>query len=222
MGDQVMKVPLPGMQSLNSWSLKPWVKPLIWLVCALPAMVLLGQGLSDQLGPDPVAHVTLSTGLWALRWLWITLAVTPLRHWLGWPALLRWRRAFGVSAFVYASLHLCTYVWLDKAWVLADIWHDLGKRPFILVGMLTWLVLLPLAMSSTNAAIRAMGGRRWQALHRLVYAAALMALLHFYWKKAAKHDLQSVQIYAALLGAMLGWRLMRAGGWSGLLRSRSA
>lgn len=189
--------------------LKPWAKPLVWLMCALPWAVLVARALTDSLGANPAEAIEHSTGEWALRFLWASLAITPLRNMLKQPALLRFRRALGVSAFVYALFHLLTYAAFDKGWVLNDIIKDIFKRNFILVGMLTLILMTPLALTSFNGAIKWLGARRWQALHKLTYAIALLALLHFFWKKSGKHDYAEVSVYAAILAALLGWRLAR-------------
>ena len=207
-------------QTLNTWLMKPWAKPLAWLVCGLPLLGLIAAAAADRLGANPVDHFIKETGEWSLRFLWLTLAITPLRDLAGLPGLLRHRRALGVTAFTYALVHFLTYAWLDQGWVIDDIVADVLKRNFILVGVIALLVMLPLALTSFNAAIRAMGGRRWQALHKLVYGVALLGLLHFYLKKAAKNDLAEVGVYAAILAGLLGWRVMRKGGVLGMLRVR--
>lgn len=211
----------PALSSpLNAWLMKPWVKPLLWGLCAVPLLVLCGAAATDRLGANPVDHFIKEVGEWSLRFLWLTLLITPLRDLAGLPGLLKHRRALGVTAFVYAFIHLLAYAWLDQSWVLDDIVADVIKRNFILVGAVALLVMLPLALTSFNAAIRAMGGRRWQMLHKLVYAAALLSLLHFYMKKAAKNDLAEVGVYAAILAVLLGWRVMRKGGVLAMLRVR--
>ena len=146
-----------ALSMANQWLLKPWGKPLLWAVAAVPAVALLVGALTDGLGANPAQTLIQETGEWALRWLWLTLLVTPLREMAALPALLRYRRTLGVTAFVYAVLHLLSYAWLDKGWVLDDIVADVFKRNFILVGMLTFLVMLPLALSwppSCGAAVR--------------------------------------------------------------------
>lgn len=205
---------------VNTWLIKPWVKPLLWLLCALPFVALCAAVASDQLGANPVDRFIKEMGEWALRFLWLTLAVTPVRDLVGLPGLLKHRRALGVTAFIYALVHFLAYVWLDQGWVLDDIVADVLKRNFILVGFVALLLMLPLALTSFNAAIRAIGGRRWQMLHKLVYAVALLGLLHFYMKKAAKNDLAEVGVYAAILAVLLGWRVMRKGGVLAALRVR--
>lgn len=205
---------------INQWLLKPWVKPLVWLVCALPAVALLVAAVTDKLGANPAEKLIRETGEWTLRWLWLTLAITPLRDLTSLAGLLRYRRALGVTTFVYALLHFLSYAWLDKGFVLNDIVGDVLKRNFILVGMVALILMTPLALTSFNRAIKAMGAKRWQALHKLVYAVALLGLLHFYWKKSAKNDLNEVWVYAAILAVLLGWRVVRQGGVMGMLRVR--
>ncbi|WP_052162549.1 sulfite oxidase heme-binding subunit YedZ [Aquabacterium sp. NJ1] len=208
------------LSTLNQWLLKPWVKPLLWLLCAVPFAGLMVGLATDKLGANPAEKLIRETGEWTLRWLWLTLAVSPLREVASLPAVLRYRRALGVTAFVYAVLHFLAYAWLDKGLVLDDIIKDVYKRNFILVGVAALLLMTPLALTSFNAAIRKLGGKRWQALHKLVYAVALLGLLHFYWKKAAKNDVGEVMVYAVILAVLLGWRAMRKGGIMAMLRTR--
>lgn len=198
-------------QAVNHGLMKPWAKPLVWLLCALPVALLLARAFTERLGANPAEALIHETGLWALRFLWLSLMVSPLRESAGLPALLRFRRALGVSAFVYALLHFLSYAWLDKGLVLDDIVRDVLKRNFILVGLLALVLMTPLALTSFNRAIKALGAKRWQALHRLVYVVALLGLLHFYWKKSIKHDVAEVLVYAAILAVLLGWRIMRRG-----------
>lgn len=209
-----------ALSKTNQWLLKPWVKPVLWVLCALPAVSLLVGAVTDNLGANPAKELIEETGGWALRWLWLTLLVTPLREMAFLPALLRYRRTLGVTTFVYALLHLLSYAWLDKGWVLDDIVTDVLKRNFIMVGMLTFALMLPLALTSFNAAIRALGGRKWQILHKLVYVVSLLALLHFYLKKAAKNDVSEVMVYAVILALLLGWRAVRRGGIKGMFSVR--
>ncbi|MDI1260553.1 protein-methionine-sulfoxide reductase heme-binding subunit MsrQ [Aquabacterium sp.] len=205
---------------INQWLLKPWVKPLVWLVCAVPATALLVAAVTDNLGANPAEKLIRETGEWTLRWLWITLAITPLRELTSLAGLLRYRRALGVTTFIYALLHFLSYAWLDKGFVVDEIWRDVLKRNFILVGMVALILMTPLALTSFNRAIKALGAKRWQALHKLIYAVALLGLLHFYWKKSAKNDLNEVWVYAAILAVLLGWRVVRQGGVMGMLRVR--
>ena len=209
-----------ALSMANQWLLKPWMKPLLWVVGAVPALALLVGALTDGLGANPAQTLVQETGQWTLRWLWLTLLVTPLREMAALPALVRYRRTLGVTAFVYAVLHLLSYAWMDKGWVIDAIVADVFKRNFILVGMLTFALMLPLALTSFNAAVRALGGRKWQLLHKLVYAVALLGLLHFYLKKAAKNDVSEVMVYAVILALLLGWRVVRRGGILAMLRVR--
>ncbi len=183
-----------------------------WVLLALvllPALNLLWRAVSDQLGANPAEALIRANGDWALRFLCLTLAITPVRTVLGWPELLRYRRLLGVSCFGYAVLHLLAYAVFDMGLDGADIARDIVKRPFILVGFATWLILLPLAATSFNRAIRTLGAKRWQALHRAVYAAAPLAILHFWWMRAGKNDFAEPIVYGTILALLLGWRLYR-------------
>jgi len=193
--------------------LHPAAKPIALLASLLPLAWLVAAAFTDQLGPNPAEALIRSTGDWTLRFLCLTLAVSPLRQWAGLPALLRFRRLLGLCAFFYGCVHFASYAWLDKDLVPADIWHDILKRPFILVGSAALLGMLPLALTSFNRAIKALGGRRWQALHRMVYAVALLGLLHFYWMRSAKNNVAEVAVYGAVIAVLLGWRLARR--WRG-------
>ncbi|PAJ81045.1 protein-methionine-sulfoxide reductase heme-binding subunit MsrQ [Burkholderia ubonensis] len=168
-------------------------------------------GLTDRLGANPVEFVTRSTGRWTLVMLCITLGVTPLRRVTGVAALLRFRRMLGLFAFFYATLHFTTYVWLDKWFDLAEILKDIGKRPFITVGFAAFVLLVPLAATSPRAMVRRLG-RHWATLHRAIYAIVPFGVLHFWWMKAGKHDLAQPKLYAAIVVALLGWRVA-AWGW---------
>ncbi len=205
--------PITWQRRVSPWLLKPWAKPLVWLLCVAPLAWLVWRGVAGDLGANPAEALIQSTGLWTLRWLWITLAITPLREWLSLPALARFRRALGVTAFIYGCLHFASYAWLDKGFVLPDIVQDIAKRPFILVGLLALIGMLPLALTSFNRAIKAMGAARWQLLHKLIYLVAMLGLLHFFWKKSAKNDLSEVAVYALILAALLGWRLVTGRLW---------
>ncbi|HET8693199.1 MAG TPA: protein-methionine-sulfoxide reductase heme-binding subunit MsrQ [Aquabacterium sp.] len=208
------------LSRVNQWLLRPWGKPVLWLLCALPVMHLVYAAFADRLGANPAQKLILETGEWTLRWLWLTLAISPLRELASLPALLRYRRSLGVTTFIYALLHFVCYAFLDKGLVIDDIVKDVLKRNFIFVGMAALLFMTPLALTSFNAAIRAMGGRNWQQLHKLVYLVALLGLLHFYWKKAAKNDTGEVMVYAVILAVLLGWRVMRKGGFKALWQVR--
>lgn len=198
---------------MNRWLLGRAVKPLLFLLCLLPAFWLVYGAAADQLGANPAEALIRSTGDWTLRMLCLVLAVTPLRVLLKLPALARLRRMLGLYVFFYAVVHMLCYAWLDMGFELDDIARDIAKRPFILVGFTALVLLTPLAATSWNRAIRALGAVRWQALHRLVYAVAVLAVLHFFWMRAGKNNFAEVQVYAGVLGLLLGWRLWRL--WSG-------
>jgi len=184
-------------------------KPLVFVLCLGPFAALLYGAVVGTLGANPAEHLIRATGDWTLRFLCIVLAVTPLRVLAGLPALARWRRMLGLFVFFYAALHLLCYAWFDMGFELADIVVDIAKRPFILVGFAAFLGLTLLAATSFNRAIRALGGRRWQALHRSVYGIAGLALLHFFWMRSGKNDFAEVAVYGAIIAALLGWRLWR-------------
>lgn len=203
---------------MNKLLLHPVTKPLVFVLALLPFAGLFLGALTDQLGPNPAEHLIRSTGEWALRFLCLTLAVTPLRVQFGWAALARLRRMLGLYVFFYALLHFLCYAVFDMglgldegAW--REIVGDIPKRPFILVGFTALLLLLPLALTSFNRAIRVLGAPRWRALHRLVYAIALLAVLHFYWMRAGKQDFAEVAVYGVILGLLLGWRVFHR--WRG-------
>jgi sulfoxide reductase heme-binding subunit YedZ len=184
-------------------------KPLVFMACLLPFAWLLWGAVADRLGPNPAEALIRGSGDWTLRFLCITLAVTPLRQWTGWHALARLRRMLGLYTFCYGVLHFLCFAWLDMGFDLQAILKDINKRPFILVGSTALLLMLPLAATSFNRAIKALGARRWQALHRLVYAIALLALLHFFWMRAGKNDFGEWSVYAGVVGVLLGWRVWR-------------
>jgi sulfoxide reductase heme-binding subunit YedZ len=183
-----------------------------WALLALgllPLAWLLWRTATDQLGANPAETLIRATGDWTLRGLCLALAVTPLRIMLDLPELQRFRRLLGLLTFGYACLHLLCYTGFDMGFDWADIAHDIPKRPFVLVGTLAFALLLPLAATSWNGAIRRLGARRWQALHRSVYAIAVLAVLHFWWMRAGKHNFGEVWVYAIILTTLLGWRIGR-------------
>ncbi|MEK7346789.1 MAG: protein-methionine-sulfoxide reductase heme-binding subunit MsrQ [Pseudomonadota bacterium] len=183
-----------------------------WLLLAvglLPLVWLLAQALQDQLGANPAEALIRALGDWTLRSLCVVLAVTPLRTWLGWPELLRFRRMLGLLCFGYACLHLLGYAWFDLGFEGAEMVRDIVKRPFILVGFTAFVILVALAATSSNRAVRWLGGKRWQWLHKSVYAVAVLAILHFWWMRAGKQDFAEVWVYAGLLAILLGWRVVR-------------
>ena len=184
-------------------------KPLLWGLLLLPLAWLLWGAFNDALGANPAEYLIRSTGDWTLRALCLTLAVTPLRVSLGWPELARFRRMLGLTVYGYVVLHLLCYSWLDMGFEWGDIAHDIAKRPFIWVGFSAFVLLTPLAATSFNAAIRRLGAKRWQTLHKAVYGVAGLAVLHFYWMRAGKHNFAEVWVYGSVLAGLLGWRLVR-------------
>ena len=184
-------------------------KPFIFLLALAPLGYLLAALLTDALGANPAEALLRSTGLWTLRMLCVLLLVSPLRDMTGWAGLARLRRMLGLFVFFYALVHFVAYVWLDQSGLWDDILLDIPKRPFILVGLLAWMLLLPLALTSFNAAIRWLGAARWRRLHQAVYLVALVAILHFFWMRAGKRNFDQVALYAAIIGLLLAWRLRR-------------
>ena len=184
------------------------VKPILFLVCLVPLTRLVWDGLHENLGANPVETIRLFTGDWTLRFLLITLAVTPLRRLTGWNAMVRVRRMLGLFAFFYAALHVISYVWLDQFFMWDLIVEDVYKRPYITVGFTAFMLLLPLAFTSTNGMVRRLGGKHWQRLHRLVYIIAILGVVHFWW--LVKSDIRQPLIYAAVLALLLGYRLIWA------------
>lgn len=194
---------------LNRWLLRSWVKPGFFLLCLLPTIWLIFGAVTDNLGANPAETLLRSTGDWTLRALCLVLCITPLRTVTGIAALARLRRMSGLFVYFYALLHLLAYAWFDRGFEVADIAKDIAKRPFILVGFAAFLLLTPLALTSFNGAIKALGAKRWQVLHRLVYGVAVLAVLHFFWMRAGKNNFADVAVYALILGTLLGWRLQR-------------
>ena len=191
---------------MNKLLLHPAAKPLVFVLCLLPFAALAYGAFANTLGANPAETLIRSTGDWTLRFLCIVLAVTPLRQITGWHALARWRRMLGLYAFFYGCWHFLAFAWLDMGFDVAAIVKDIAKRPFILVGTAALLLMAPLAATSFNRAIRALGAARWQALHRAVYAVALLGVLHFFWMRSGKNDFGEVGVYAVIVAALLGWR----------------
>ncbi len=190
--------------------LRPAAKAVLFTACLLPFAWLFYAAWADRLGPNPAETLIRNTGDWVLRFLCLTLGVTPLRQLSGWHALARFRRMLGLFSFFYLLLHFLSYAWLDMGFDVQAIVRDIPKRPFALVGFAAFLLMLPLAATSFNRAIKALGAARWQALHRLVYAIVVLGLLHFFWMRSAKHDLGEVAVYAVIVALLLGWRLGKA------------
>jgi sulfoxide reductase heme-binding subunit YedZ len=194
---------------MNKSLLQPAAKPTVFALCLLPFIWLFYRAVADQLGANPQEALIRATGDWALRFLCIVLTVTPLRVLSKTPSLARFRRMLGLFMYFYVLLHFLSYSWFDMGFDLAEIVIDIIKRPFILVGALSLLLLTPLAATSFNAAIKRLGAKRWQQLHKLIYAVAGLAVLHFFWMRAGKNDFAEVAVYAGILALLLGWRVQQ-------------
>lgn len=203
MGPKTTRTTAPGVIA---------AKGLIHALALVPAAILAWQIRQEYLtgsgglGADPVAEIEHRLGLWALRFLMITLAITPLRQIIHQPVLIRFRRMLGLYAFFYATLHFSAYLVLDLRGYWAQIFEEIAKRPYITVGFTAWLLLVPLAATSTTAAIRKLG-RNWTRLHRLIYLIGVLAVLHFWW--LVKSDVREPALYAGILATLLGWRLAK-------------
>ena len=195
--------------------LSRWSKLVVFLACLSPFAYLFWRAYSGQLTANPVEFVQHFTGDWTLRFLLITLSITPLRRLLNLPDLIRFRRMLGLFAFTYVCLHFLTYIWPDQDFNLAGMWKDVAKRPFITVGFLGFVLLIPLALTSTKGWMRRLGGKRWQALHRLIYVIAICGVIHYYWLVKSDHRLPL--LYGAILGVLLLFRLV-----SSVLKPRPA
>ncbi|MSQ58172.1 MAG: sulfoxide reductase heme-binding subunit YedZ [Betaproteobacteria bacterium] len=191
------------------------IKAAVFLAALVPLARLAWLAWHGGLGANPIEYITRSTGWWTLSFLLITLSVTPLRRWTGWNWLIKLRRTLGLHAFFYGLLHFTTYVWLDQLFSWMDIAKDVVKRPFITVGFSAFVLLIPLAITSTNAMVRRLGWRRWQMLHRLVYVIATLGAVHFWW--LVKKDIREPLVFAAILASLL---LARA--WFAMRKSVSA
>ena len=188
---------------MDTWK-RPWLKVGVFGACLSPLVVLAWQALTHNLGANPIDEITDQTGIWTLRLLLITLAVTPVRRLTGWNRLIQLRRMLGLLAFFYGSLHFLTYIWLDQFFVLDDIIADVMDRPFITVGFASFALLIPLALTSTTAMIKRLGGKWWQRLHRLVYAIAIGGVVHYLW--LVKADIQQPLLYGGILAVLLVYR----------------
>jgi sulfoxide reductase heme-binding subunit YedZ len=189
-----------------------WIKAATFIACLAPLALLIWRGFAGGLGANPIEYITHFTGWWTLAFLLITLSVTPLRRLSRLNWLLRLRRMLGLYAFFYACLHFTTYIWLDQFFDLHSIVKDIAKRPFITVGFAAFVLLIPLAATSTNHMVKRLGAQRWQWLHRLAYAVAILGVLHFWWlvKKDVREPLVFAVLLALLLGARLMWRARKA------------
>lgn len=190
---------------LNSILTSKWTKVVVFAACLVPVALLVWRGLHNDLSADPIAFITHRTGDWTLRFLVITLAITPLRKILRLPQLIRFRRMMGLFAFFYVCLHFTTWIWLDKNFVWPELWKDVLERPFITIGFTGFVLLIPLAITSTAGWIRRLGGKRWQLLHRLVYLIAVLGVIHYYW--LVKSDVRKPLFYGFLVAVLLVWRL---------------
>ena len=197
------------MLSRQKLLLHPAAKVVVFMLCLLPFCWLFYGALTNQLGANPAEALIRATGDWTLRFICIVLAVTPLRVITSTPTLARFRRMLGLFVYFYVVMHLLSYSWFDMSFNVGDIVKDIIKRPFILVGFSAFLLLTPLAATSFNAAIKAMGAKRWQLLHKLVYLIAGLGLLHFFWMRAGKNNFTEVFVYAAIIAALLGWRVVQ-------------
>ena len=184
------------------------IKAGLFVLALLPFLRLVVSAFTDQLGANPVEFITRNTGDWTLYFLCTTLAVTPLRRLTNWVWLVKLRRMQGLYVFFYSSLHFTTFLWFDHAFDITEMWKDVLKRPFITVGFIAFVLLIPLAATSTNAIIKKLGAKNWQRLHRLVYLIASLGILHFWWMKAGKHDFEQPLIFGAIVATMLIMRLI--------------
>jgi len=184
-----------------------WLKPALFALSLVPFLRLFVLGFQGELGANPIEFITHSTGFWTLTFLCLTLTVTPLRRLTGWQWLIRLRRMLGLFAFFYAFSHLTTYVWFDQWFSIEDIVKDIWKRPFITVGFAAFLLLVPLAVTSTNRMMKRLG-RRWSQLHRLVYPIILLGVVHFWWLKQDKNDLSEPFIFSGIVAVLLLFRVV--------------
>ena len=182
------------------------IKAVVFALGLVPVAKMAYLTITQQL-VEPLEHITRGTGDWVLYFLCMTLAVTPLRKFTGWNWLIKLRREVGLFAFFYAFLHFMTFLWFDHFFDFAEMWKDVLKRPFITVGFIAFVLLIPLAVTSTNGMIKRLGGKRWQWLHRLIYLIAPLGILHFWWMKAGKHDFQQPIIFGTIVAVLLGLRL---------------
>ena len=197
----------PAKERRTAYGLRPtaWVKVAVFVLCLLPLALIAYRVFADQIRGDWVDTVERDTGRWAIRFLAVALAVTPARRLLGWNRLAQYRRMLGLFAFFYATVHLLVYLALDLELYFDEFAREVAKRRYLLVGLATWLLLLPLAVTSTKGWIRRLGGRRWNRLHRLVYVAAVAGTVHYLW--AVKKDALLPLVYVAIFAFLLGYRL---------------
>jgi methionine sulfoxide reductase heme-binding subunit len=190
---------------MNSILISKWTKVAVFASCLVPLGILVREGFTGGLGANPVEFIEHATGDWTLRFLAITLAITPLRKLLGLPLLIRYRRMVGLFAFFYGCLHFSTYLIFDQMLSLSEMWQDVMKRRYITLGFTGFVLLVPLAVTSTAGWIRRLGGRRWQRLHQAIYVTAVAGVIHYYW--LVKSDVRQPLLYAGIIGLLLAWRL---------------
>lgn len=193
---------------INGILTSKWTKVVVFLLCLVPLAILVWQGFHDDLTADPITYLTHRTGDWTLRFLVITLAITPLRKLLHLPQLIRFRRMFGLFAFFYVCLHFSIWIGLDHFFNWPEMWKDVLKRRYITVGFTGFVLLIPLALTSTAGWIRRLGGKQWQMLHRLIYVTAVLGVIHYYW--LVKSDVRTPLFYGFLVAVLLAWRV---GSW---------
>lgn len=194
-----------GSSAVNSVLTSKWTKVAVFLACLIPLGVLVWRATQGDLTANPIEFVEHWTGDWTMRFLIITLCITPLRKIVRMPQLIRFRRMLGLFAFFYACLHFSTWVGLDRFFNLHDMWADVEKRKFITVGFAGFVLLIPLAITSTKGWIRRLGGKRWQWLHRAIYVSAILGVIHYAW--LVKSDEHKPLQYAAMVGVLLLWRI---------------
>ena len=200
-----------------------WLKVLLWALCLTPLGLLVWRGFQGKLTANPLEFIQHKTGFWALTLIMVTLSITPLRRITGWNRIIQLRRPLGLFAFFYATLHFLTYLVFDQFFDFAAIIDDIAKRPYITVGFPAFVLLIPLAITSTKGWIRRLG-KRWQLVHRLVYVSSTLAVLHFFWKRSVKEDVFEPLVFAGILACLLAFRLARGRGAEllrALLRRRS-
>jgi len=191
---------------MNSILTSKWTKVAVFVSCLVPLGILLREGFTGGLGANPVEFIEHATGDWTIRFLAITLAITPVRKMLNLPLLVRYRRMLGLFAFFYVCLHFSTYLIFDQMLSLSGMWQDVMKRRYITLGFLGFVLLAPLAVTSTAGWIRRLGGRRWRRLHQAIYVSAVAGVIHYYW--LVKSDIRQPLLYAGIIGGLLGWRLL--------------
>ena len=183
------------------------IKAILFFFALLPFFRLAVFAMTDQLGANPIEFITRNTGDWTLYFLCLTLTLTPLRRLTSWNWLIKLRRMFGLFAFFYAALHFTTFLWFDHFFDLHEMFKDVIKRPFIMVGFSAFLLLIPLAITSTNGMVKRLGGKRWQWLHRVIYVIAPLGLLHYWWMKAGKHDFAQPFLFTLIVAGLLSSRV---------------